>query len=118
LRPVFAAVSDLLSPQSADLGTVLESGTTGVHLVVLEKALDGRGITDKVEVHLFNEPMHPNTALIDTDLVIVGSQNYHYSAFGDGSGLAEYSMGVDDPQAVIDFQPLFDYQWECAEPVN
>ena len=31
LRRVFPAMGDLLTPQSADLATVLDSGTTGVH---------------------------------------------------------------------------------------
>ena len=31
LRPVFAAVGDLLTPQIADLATIMDSDTEGVH---------------------------------------------------------------------------------------
>ena len=39
-------------------------------------------------------------------------------ADGDGTGLAEYSLGVEDEQAVDDFKRLFEYQWERAEPTG
>jgi phosphatidylserine/phosphatidylglycerophosphate/cardiolipin synthase-like enzyme len=99
-------------------GAPIDGVESGVHLIALGQELDRRGIAEQVEVRLFDGPMHPKTALIDNELLIVGSQNYHYSAFGEGSGLAEYSLGVIDPQASTDFQRLFEYQWQRGEPVN
>ena len=99
-------------------GAPIDGVESGVHLVVLQEELNKRGIGDQVEFRLFGGPMHLKTVLIDNELLIIGSQNYHYSAFGEGSGLAEYSLGVFDPQAVTDFRRVFEYQWERGEPVN
>ncbi|HID52523.1 MAG TPA: hypothetical protein EYP41_10865 [Anaerolineae bacterium] len=87
---------------------------TSVALALFREKIAKRGLEDRVEVRFFNGPMHYKTALIDDEFLIVGSQNYHYSAFGDGQGLAEYSLGTDDPQAIADYQRLFEYQWERA----
>jgi cardiolipin synthase len=61
--------------------------------------------------------MHTKAMLIDGDLLIVGSQNMHYSAYGD-SGLAEYSLATEDPLAIAEFKRTFDYYWEQATPVE
>jgi cardiolipin synthase len=58
--------------------------------------------------------MHAKSTLIDDEFLIIGSQNYHYSAFGEGGGLTEYSMGTDDPQAVADYKAVFEYEWQRA----
>jgi hypothetical protein len=44
--------------------------------------------------------------------VIIGSQNYHYNAFGEEEGLAEYSLGVGDPRAAEAYRRMFDHYWE------
>ena len=62
--------------------------------------------------------MHPKATLIDEEFLIIGSQNYHYSAFGEGVGLAEYSLGVEDREAVDDYKRIFEYQWDQAEPIE
>lgn len=82
--------------------------------VFLEE-LENRGLRDQVEIRFFEVPIHYKTTLIDDEFLIVGSQNFHYSAFGQGEGLAEYSLGTDDAQAIVDFKRLFDYQWEKAQ---
>jgi cardiolipin synthase len=74
--------------------------------------LENRGLRDQVEIRFLEELMHYKTALIDDEFLIVGSQNFHYSAYGKGNGLSEYSLGTDDPQAIEDYQRLFDYKWE------
>jgi cardiolipin synthase len=51
--------------------------------------------------------------LIYDEFLVVGSQNLHYSAFGGGA-LTEYSLGVTDPQAIEDYQRMFDYMWDRA----
>jgi hypothetical protein len=77
------------------------------------------GVEDMVEVRFFDGEMHPKANLIDDEFLIVGSQNFHYSAFGKGVGLNEYSLGVSDPRAIEDFKRVYDYYWErSAIPKN
>ena len=99
-------------------GAPIDGMESGVHLTILKDALDERGISDQVEVRIFDGPMHPKATLVDDKFLIVGSQNYHYSAFGEGAGLAEFSLGVEDSDAVDDFKQLFEYHWDRAVPVN
>jgi cardiolipin synthase len=74
--------------------------------------LENRGLRDQVEIRFLEELMHYKTALIDDEFLIIGSQNFHYSAYGKGDGLSEYSLGTNDSQAIEDYQRLFEYQWE------
>jgi cardiolipin synthase len=60
--------------------------------------------------------MHPKAALIDEQMLIVGSQNFHYSAFGSGGGLNEYSFAVENDKAAEDFSRAFEFLWEQTEP--
>ena len=69
---------------------------------------------DEVYVRPFPGPVHAKDTLIDDQFLIVGSHNFHWSAFGTGQGLAEYSLGVADPQAISDFERFFEYHWERA----
>jgi cardiolipin synthase len=86
-----------------------------VAIDVFKQVLDERGLDEMVEVRFLVEPMHYKATLIDDDFLIVGSQNFHYSAFGYGLGLTEFSLGVSDPQAIQDFRQLFEFHWERAE---
>ena len=56
--------------------------------------------------------------LVDDQMLIVGSQNLHYSAFGTGGGLTEFNLAVEDPQAVADFQALFEHVWGLSVPAE
>ena len=67
-----------------------------------------------VEVRKFPGELHAKTALIDEEFLIIGSQNYNYSAFGDGDGLAEYSFGTNDAEAIEDYLKMFEYYWDLA----
>jgi cardiolipin synthase len=60
--------------------------------------------------------MHVKAALIDDEFLLVGSQNFHYSAWGGRGSLAEFNVGTDDPAAVAEFQQYFNYYWELATP--
>lgn len=84
-----------------------------VSLEVIQQALAEQGLEGVVEVRPFPATLHAKTAMIDDEIVIIGSQNYHYSAFGDG--LAEHNLAVVDPQAVSDYQRVFEYYWQLAE---
>ena len=81
------------------------------------RALAERGLSDLVEFRYFNDSVHAKAVLIDNQFLIVGSQNFHYSAFGDGVGLAEFNIGTDDPNAIEKFKGFFEYHWERGTPV-
>jgi hypothetical protein len=80
----------------------------------LQAEVRARGLSDRVEIRPFPGPVHAKDTLIDDQFLIVGSHNFHWSAFGTGQGLAEYSLGVADPQAISDFERFFEYHWERA----
>jgi phosphatidylserine/phosphatidylglycerophosphate/cardiolipin synthase-like enzyme len=98
---------------------VEKSGSNGLENQVtfkeFQRELERRGLEDNVELRWFKDRMHTKAVLIDNELVIVGSQNFHYSAWGE-KGLAEYNVVSDDPRAVETFQDMFEYYWEIAIP--
>lgn len=85
-----------------------------VALEALQIRLAELGLTDQVEVRFYNGPMHPKAVLVDDELLIVGSQNLHYSAFHHSWGLTEHSIGTDDAQAIADFQRIFAVEWAAG----
>jgi len=66
----------------------------------------------------FANPTHTKALSIDDAFIIVGSQNFDPSAWGDNSfsfgDLAEYSLGIDSYQAASDFQTKFTNEWNAA----
>jgi hypothetical protein len=84
-----------------------------IALTVLQARLEELGLEDRFEFRYFNGPVHPKVFLID-EQVLVGSQNFHYSAFGVGGGLNEYSIALEDPQATADFQSIFEVVWAAG----
>ena len=76
-----------------------------------QEAFD-RGISRNVEIRMLDDLLHSKSAMIDGEFVIVGSQNLHWSAYGEGNGLSEYSLGVADPDAAEQYQRFFDFLWE------
>jgi hypothetical protein len=50
-------------------------------------------------------------------LLINGSHNFHYSAWGEG-GLTEFGLTTDSPAAVEAYQDLFEHQWERSLSSN
>jgi cardiolipin synthase len=61
--------------------------------------------------------MHNKAMLVDREFLSVGSQNFHYSAWGSTS-LTEYNLATDDPEAVAEFLTEFEYWWAQAIPVE
>lgn len=78
----------------------------------LEKRLAELGLTNRVEVRFLPDPMHPKALLVDDAVLIVGSQNFHYSAFGEGGGLNEFSFAVEKPEVLQEYRRAFDHLWE------
>jgi hypothetical protein len=92
----------------------LENRVAGTVLMD-ELELREPGLSDLVELRFYNGKIHAKGTLIDGRLLIIGSQNMHYSAWGEG-GLTEYSMATNDSQAVAEYQALFEAKWEEAIP--
>ena len=88
-----------------------------IAMTEFRKALAKRGLSDLVEFRYFNDSVHAKAILIDNQFLIVGSQNFHYSAFGNGVGLVEFNIGTDDPNAIEKFKSFYEYQWERGTPV-
>jgi phosphatidylserine/phosphatidylglycerophosphate/cardiolipin synthase-like enzyme len=74
------------------------------------------GRSDQVEVRFFSGSFHPKAALVDDQVLVIGSQNFHYSAYGTGRGLAEYSIAVEDERAVEEFRRAFEVEWDTSNP--
>jgi cardiolipin synthase len=89
-----------------------------IAMTEFRKKLAERGLNDLVEFRFFNDSVHAKAVLIDDQFLIVGSQNFHYSAFGDGKGLVEFNIGTDDPDAIANFKSFFEYHWERGTPVS
>jgi phosphatidylserine/phosphatidylglycerophosphate/cardiolipin synthase-like enzyme len=84
---------------------------------ILEAELARRGLADTVEVRFFNGRVHMKSALVDHELLIVGSQNLHYSSFADG-GLLEFGAATDSEAAIQTYEDMFEYYWEQAIPAD
>jgi cardiolipin synthase len=59
--------------------------------------------------------LHAKSTLIDNQLLIIGSQNMHYSSWGENA-LTEYGLTTDDPAAIQEYQALFETKWQEAVP--
>ncbi|WP_229780654.1 phospholipase D-like domain-containing protein [Deinococcus malanensis] len=61
--------------------------------------------------------LHSKAALIDGQMLTVGSQNLHFSSFGD-RGLNEYTLATSDPAALAAAQRTFDFEWGRSRPLT
>jgi phosphatidylserine/phosphatidylglycerophosphate/cardiolipin synthase-like enzyme len=77
--------------------------------------LERLGLEEQVELRFYNGKIHAKSLLIDGELLFIGSQNMHYSSWGE-RGLNEFSLATDSPQAVAEYQALFEAKWQQAIP--
>jgi phosphatidylserine/phosphatidylglycerophosphate/cardiolipin synthase-like enzyme len=82
---------------------------------VLMGELERLGLDHLVELRFYNGKVHAKSLLIDNELLFIGSQNMHYSSWGEG-GLNEYSLSTDDPQAIDEYKALFETKWQQSTP--
>ena len=90
----------------------LENRVAGVELM---EELTRLGLEDQVELRFYNGKIHAKSILMDEELLIIGSHNLHYSAWGD-QGLNEYSLATDNPEAIAEYQAMFETKWQEAIP--
>ena len=88
-------------------------------LASFRAALRPDGLQDLVEARWYKEPAgtHAKAALVDGQLLTVGSQNLHFSSFGP-QGLAEYTLATDDAATIQEFQTQFAFEWARASAVK
>jgi cardiolipin synthase len=126
-------VDDVATPYLQTLVTAIVEHDVTVRAIVEKSAMNGfenriaiawlqeelasRGKLDNLEIRYGNGKIHDKAILVDDAFLIVGSQNFHWSAW-DTPSLTEYSMGTDDQAAISDFRQEFEYQWEVAIPVE
>jgi len=84
------------------------SNRSGVALLRLEARR--RGIEDRFEARYATQRMHTKALTVDGRMVLVGSMNYHFSAWGP-LGLNEAMLGTSDPAAVAEQRASFEDAW-------
>jgi len=75
-----------------------------------------RGLQDQLEIRIFNGRLHTKSAMIDGELLFVGSQNFHYSSIA-GGGVNEFVIATDAPGALSIYSDMFEYYWQQAIPL-
>jgi cardiolipin synthase len=98
-----------------------ESAMNGIEnragILWLYNQLAAQGKEGNLDLRFSANKMHNKAMLVDEEFLSVGSQNFHYSAWGSPS-LTEYNLATDDPEAVAEFLTEFEYWWEQAIPVG
>jgi hypothetical protein len=89
-----------------------------VTAMVLYPEVVKRGLEDQIEMRFFDGRTHSKSAMIDDELLIIGSQNFQYSAWGKGGGLGENMITTNDPDAIAEYKALFEFKWKDAVPVT
>ncbi len=118
--PWMNAMLDAVENNGVYLRVIMENTNSNglenrVAVQVLKDELERRGLSDKAEFRFFNGKLHAKSILIDDKLLFIGSQNLHYSAWGE-NGLAEFSLSSNDPDAIAEYQKLFEAKWAEAIP--
>ncbi len=88
-----------------------------VAIEAFRKELARRGLLHLAEFRYYEGRMHAKALLVDDAFLVVGSQNFHYSAWGDGRGLVEYNLATNAEEAIAQFQDSFTYFWQHSKPV-
>jgi phosphatidylserine/phosphatidylglycerophosphate/cardiolipin synthase-like enzyme len=120
--PWMQSIVDAVEKNHVKMRVIVENANSNglenrVGIDILEKELTRLGLQDYVEVRFFNGRMHTKSALIDHQLLIVGSQNFHYSSFAK-AGLLEFVAATDSEAAIQEYETMFEYYWAQAIPAD
>lgn len=96
---------------TVDYGTGAVANRSGVTL--LRQALRRQGLQDRFEARYVTFNMHAKALTVDRRVVVVGSMNFHFSAWGN-LGLAEAALATGDPAAVAQQEASFETVWQTA----
>jgi phosphatidylserine/phosphatidylglycerophosphate/cardiolipin synthase-like enzyme len=118
--PWMEAMVDSLQANGTRMRVIMENANSNglenrVSGQVLMDELTRLGLEDLVELRFYNGKIHTKTILIDDLMLIVGSQNLHYSAWGQ-RGLNEYNLATTSPQAIAEYEKFFETKWEQSIP--
>ncbi|WP_051935376.1 phospholipase D-like domain-containing protein [Deinococcus sp. YIM 77859] len=91
-----------------DYGFDRVANRSGVALLRLEARR--RGLEDRFEARYVTLNMHTKAMTVDDRMVLAGSQNLHFSAWGP-LGLNEAMLATTDPQAVAEQRRSFEDVW-------
>jgi hypothetical protein len=121
--PYIDAILEAVEKNQTHVRVIMENANSNglenrVTAMVLYEELVRLGLDHLVELRFFNGRLHAKSGLIDDSLLIIGSQNYQYSAWGQGGGLGENDMSTTDPDAIAEYKALFEAKWEEAIPVD
>jgi phosphatidylserine/phosphatidylglycerophosphate/cardiolipin synthase-like enzyme len=116
------AIVDTVQKNHVKVRVIVENANSNglenrVGIDMLDKELARLGLSDLVEVRFFNGRVHMKTALIDQQLLLVGSQNFHYSSFSPG-GLLEFVAATDSKTAISEYEKMFEYYWAQSIPAD
>ena len=118
--PFMHAIIEAIENEEVHVRVIMENTNSNglenrVAGTVLLEELQSRGLEDHVELRFYNGKLHAKATNIDDQLLIIGSQNMHYSAWGE-SGLSEHSLTTNDPRAIEEFNAMYETKWEEAIP--
>ncbi|MDX1416790.1 MAG: phospholipase D-like domain-containing protein, partial [Candidatus Promineifilaceae bacterium] len=85
---------------------------------VLQDELEARGLSDLVEIRFNDGHMHSKVILIDDEFLVIGSQNFHYSAWGETLALNEYNLATENQEAIDAYRQSFEYYWQNSVPAD
>lgn len=121
--PYIDSILEAVEHNNAHVRVIMENANSyglenRVTAMILYPELVKRGLEDRVELRFFDGRVHAKSGLIDDTLLIIGSQNFQYSAWGQGGGLGENMITTNDPEAIAEYRTLFETKWEEAIPVD
>lgn len=131
--PYARAILDVLKKDEIDKVNLLVSGELGdlslnkIGICSLKKRLANEDPSklQYFEARSLKPSVHTKALSIDNSFVIVGSQNFDVSAWGDYDGnlnLAEYSLAIDSSHGVntaaSEFNSYFANEWDTANKVT
>jgi cardiolipin synthase len=101
-----------------DYDPLLQAETLGL-LRGLRAELGPLGLADHVQARWYAPAggLHTKAALIDGEMLTVGSQNLHYSSFGK-LGLSEYTLATSDPGVIAEYGRMFAFEWARARTIT
>ncbi|MBZ9749365.1 phospholipase D-like domain-containing protein [Deinococcus sp. HMF7604] len=92
-----------------DYGVGAAANRSGVAL--LRREMARRSVpADRLQARYSTFPMHTKAMTVDGSMTLVGSMNFHFSAWGT-LGLAEAALATSDPAAVAGQQASFEQAW-------
>ena len=121
--PYIDAILEAVEKNNTHVRVIMENANSyglenRVTAMVIYPELVRRGLEDQVELRFFNGRVHSKSVLIDDELLIIGSQNFHYSAWGKDGGLGENMITTNDSHAIAEYKALFEYKWQEAVPIE